>query len=328
MKERNNRNSSQKVKYSFIKILTGSDLSRRRLPFMSIESRNGGPNVWLTACGHGDEVGGMVVIQEIFKILRKKPLLKGSVYAFPLMNPIGFETASRNITLSKEDLNRSFPGNKNGSLAERIAEQIFSTILDTNPALVLDLHNDWMKSIPYTVVDVLQSGKNQNACDYARAFAHITGFLTIQETDNLKKTLSYTLLQNNIPALTVELGESFVVNEENVNYGVKSILNIFSELGMIAPVSENFVHKSREGFENNILEFSNEPVSTSSGIIRFMANPGSTMRKEQPLAKIYNPFGKLQETLQSLHNGVILGYSDSSVAFPGAPVMAFGITED
>ena len=121
MKEINNRNSSQKVKYSFIKILTGSDLSRRRLPFMSIESRNTGPSVWLTACGHGDEVGGMVVIQEIFKILRKKPLLKGSVYAFPLMNPIGFETASRNITLSKEDLNRSFPGNINGSLAERIA---------------------------------------------------------------------------------------------------------------------------------------------------------------------------------------------------------------
>ena len=34
---------------------------------MSAESKNQGPTVWITACGHGDEVGGMVVIQEIFK---------------------------------------------------------------------------------------------------------------------------------------------------------------------------------------------------------------------------------------------------------------------
>ena len=58
---------SQKIKYSFIKIMTGSDLSRRRLPFMSAESSKSGPVVWLTGCGHGDEVGGTVVIQEIFK---------------------------------------------------------------------------------------------------------------------------------------------------------------------------------------------------------------------------------------------------------------------
>jgi predicted deacylase len=66
---------------------------------MAAESPCPGPVVWLTACVHGDEVGGIVVIQELFKTVRKQ-LLKGSIYAFPLMNPLGFETASRDIILS------------------------------------------------------------------------------------------------------------------------------------------------------------------------------------------------------------------------------------
>jgi predicted deacylase len=47
-----------RISYSFQKILTGSDLSRRRLPLMSATSASPGPVVWLTACGHGDEVCG------------------------------------------------------------------------------------------------------------------------------------------------------------------------------------------------------------------------------------------------------------------------------
>ena len=70
------KNSSQRIKYSFINLLTGSDLSKRRLPLMEIKSLKPGPVVWLTACSHGDEIGGIVVIQEIFKMIRKMPLLK------------------------------------------------------------------------------------------------------------------------------------------------------------------------------------------------------------------------------------------------------------
>jgi predicted deacylase len=126
------RDTNIKVEYSFVKILTGSDLSSRRLPIMSVKSINSGPTIWLTAGVHGEEVGGMVVIQEIFKKL-KNNLLKGEVYALPLADPIGFETSSRVIVQSEEDLNRSFPGNKDGSLAERMADRIFTTIIKTNP---------------------------------------------------------------------------------------------------------------------------------------------------------------------------------------------------
>jgi predicted deacylase len=320
-----NKDQSQKVRYSFLKILTGSDLSRRRLPFMVIESPNPGPVVWLTGCIHGDEVTGIVTIQEVFKTIRKQPLQNGSLYAFPLMNPIGFETASRNITLSKEDLNRSFPGSKTGSVAERIADKIFSTIKETNPTLLLDLHNDWMKSIPYTVVDPTPGSAHKKAYEQTLKVAGKSGFLVVQETEEIKGSFSYSMLENDIPALTIELGESYIVNENNVEYGVKSILGILAYLNMTVKPAEDFTYQAPEAAKGKTLKFSSLPVSSASGIIRFLTQPGNLVKNGQSVAKIYNAFGKLQDTLLCKQDGVVLGHSDFSVAFPGAPVMAFGV---
>jgi len=317
----------QSIKYSHIKILTGSDLSRRRLPLMMIQSANPGPVVWLTGCIHGDEVIGMVVIQEIFKIIKKQPLIKGSIYAFPLMNPIGFETSSRNITLSKEDLNRAFPGNKLGSLAERIAEKIFPTISQTRPSVVIDIHNDWQNSIPYVAIDPDPGQAHQEVYEQTRWFAQQTGFLVVRDTDEIQHTLSDSLIHFGVPALTIELGESYVINEINVEYGVRSIQSILAGLGMMAGNSEMFYHPNARDFAGKILTYSQQPTSSSSGIIRFLLKPGDSIRKDQPFARIYNPFGKVQETLCARRDGIVLGHSDSAVAFPGVGVTAFGEIE-
>jgi len=325
MRTDKNKKIPQKVSYSFLKMLTGSDLSRRRLPFMSVESTNKGSVVWLTGCIHGDEVTGIVIIQEVFKRIQKQHLLHGSIYAFPLMNPIGFETASRNITLSREDLNRSFPGNKNGSVAERIAAIVFDKIIQTNPDLVLDLHNDWMKSIPYTVIDPSPGTAHKQAYEKTKTAAAKSGFITVLDTDEVKSSFSYSLLQQNIPALTIELGESYVVNEKNVTYGVQSVLSILAHLQMIEQPAEAFNFPTTPQTGQKILKFSSQPVSGVSGIIRFLVKPGDLVKSGQPVAKIYNAFGKLQDTVICTNDAIVLGLSDSSVAFPGAPIMAFGV---
>lgn len=325
MKANKDKKVPQKVKYSFLKIMTGSDLSRRRLPFMSVESANPGPVVWLTGCIHGDEVTGIVTIQEVFKSIQRQHLLRGSVYAFPLMNPIGFESGSRYITLSREDLNKSFPGSENGSLAERIADRILCTIKETKPSLVLDLHNDWMKSIPYTLVDIDPGPAGRVAYRQAKLIAQKTGFLVVAEMEQSSQSLSYTLLRDNIPSLTIELGESYVVNEQNVQYGVGAVVGILRHLEMIEVVDRVPHYEIPESLRGKTLSFSSGPTSSGSGIIRFVGAPGDIVKKGQVVAKVYNAFGKLLDTVKCSNDGVILGHSDSSVAFPGAPVMAFGI---
>ena len=322
------KNSSIRMYYLFIKILTGSDLSNRRIPIMVLESVNPGPVIWLTACVHGDEIGSIVVIQEIFKKIKKRGLLKGTVYAFPLMNPLGFELSSRHITLSEEDLNRSFPGNNEGSLAERIAEKVFSTVMQTKPDLVLDLHNDWRKSIPYALIDPCPNTTNKEVYENTKILCRKTEFPVILDTDDVEKTFTYNLLKKNIPALTLELGESDVVNEKDVDTGVKSVWNILAHMKIVEPLEKPFNYEIPEEVKGKILRYSQKPFSHTSGIIRFLVKPEDIVKKGEPIARIYNAFGKILETLNAENDGIVLGYSDYSAAYPGASIMAFGVLKE
>jgi predicted deacylase len=294
---------------------------------MSIKSDQPGPVIWLTACAHGDEVCGMVVIHEIFR-KAKKQLLCGSINAIPLMNPFGFEHGTRMITPSQEDLNRCFPGNSQGSLGERMASDIFSMVMESNPDLVLDLHTDWKRSVLYAVLDAYPgSSIHKPAYELAKKIALDTNLIVIQEQEILEGTLSYNLLLNSVPSLTLELGEPYVINEINVSAGVDAIWSVITSMKMCKspdPLLESAsIQVDRAA---NIYQYFDLPHSSTSGIIRFLAQPGQSIRAGQPFAKISNAFGKHQETINAMRDGMILGHTDSSVVFPGMPIMAFGVT--
>ncbi len=314
-----------KFHYSFMKIMTGSDLSLRRLPLMSAESANPGPLVWLTACSHGNEVSGIVVIQEVFKILKGR-LRCGTVRAFPLMNPLGFEMGTRHIAMSREDLNRSFPGSLKGSLGERMAHRIFSAITEDKPSFVVDLHNDWVESIPYILLDN-DPGKNHKAAyRESLSVAKKAGLCLILDTEDLNRSLSLNLLLHDIPALTIELGKPNVVSESNVTFGLETIRNILAHLGMISLDDKPFRFPLAPGYgDGRLLSYSDKPYSSKTGIIRFLAKPGDVVKTGQRLAKNINAFGKHQETIAAIEDGIVLGHTDSSAAFPGMPIMAFGV---
>lgn len=329
MSKQDKPHPTAKVKnhYSFKKIMTGSDLSRRRLPLMCATSENPGPVVWLTACSHGNEVSGIVVIQEVFKSIRRR-LTRGSVQAFPLMNPLGFESGLRHITMSGEDLNRSFPGSSSGSLGERIAHSIFDTIIKTEPDLVVDFHNDWIESIPYVLIDHDPGKPHGRAYRKAIHVAKQAGMCMIVDAEEIHASLSYNLLLRDIPAITFELGMPNIVSESYVTYGVEAIWNILADMDMIAPRDKPFRYPLPPGYAHNkLLRYSEKPYGAKTGIIRFLAAPGDVVKTGQPLAKIVNAFGRSQETMTAIEDGIVLGHSDSSVAFPGVPIMAFGIAD-
>src|SRR6056297_2602995 len=179
------------IRQQFIKIMTGSDLSQRKIPIVTLKSKNPGPVIWLTACAHGDEVTGIVIIQELMRYIKKNGLLKGSIYAIPIMNTIGFENVSRHVTFSNEDLNRSFPGSPAGSLAERIAFRIFDTIMDTSPDLVIDLHNDWINSIPYALVDPVE--EDHEIHETIIRYAAQSGLPVVVDRDLLRSSFSHSI---------------------------------------------------------------------------------------------------------------------------------------
>jgi predicted deacylase len=114
------------------------------------------------------------------------------------------------------------------------------------------------------------------------------------------------------------------VSERNITNGVTAILKLLNHIGIIKRTdlndSETISGKTRE-----ILLYSQLPLSSTSGIIRFYTGAGEKVKTGQMIAKIYNAFGKMREVLHAENDGLVLGCSDTSLAFPGFPVMAFGI---
>ena len=308
-------------------ILEGSDISERRIPRLSAFGPTPGPTIWFTGGVHGDEVTGVVVIHELFKRLRKRPLARGIVHAFPLLNPMGFEAHTRYVPLSGEDMGRSFPGSPAGSPAERIADRVFQVILETEPNLVLDLHNDWRHSIPYAVLDAFVGKRHRAAYAEARRAGQRSGFLPLRERGDeaarFHGALSWALLRHDVPALTIELGESDVVNELNVQRGLGCLWRLLGEYGLVEKEPEPYRYELPPEFSGRVLHYSEEPLSPATGILRFLRGPGEVVRREKPIARIVDSLGRIKHTLRAQHDGIVLGHADAAVTHPGLPVMAF-----
>jgi uncharacterized protein len=310
--------------YSFIRVVTGTDLSKRRLPLMEADSGVPGPKLWLTGCLHGDEIGGTVVIQEVFQRLRGN-LIAGKISALPILNPFGFEQVSRDLPFSSEDLNRLFPGDERGSLGQRLTRTIYQRITSDRPALVLDLHNDWRRSVPYALLDYeYENHPDKTLTRRLLELAAALDFPVIIDTEKITGTLSGTLLKSGIAAITLELGEAMTINENNITQGVTAIWKLLLHLGMVRQESSTDLTPAAQK-PVRLLYYSQRPLSSTSGILRLAIREGSLVKKGQILGRIYNAFGRVQETLRAERDGMVLGCTDHSLSMPGFPVAAFGI---
>jgi len=134
------------------------------------------------------------------------------------------------------------------------------------------------------------------------------------------------MLQHDVASFTIEIGGAYVVNEEHVQTGKYALWKTLSGLGMVEPnMSKMPKSDIPQSYLQKVLKYSHEPRADASGIIRFIVSPGDIVKMGQPVALIYNVFGKLQSTLAANKDGIVLGHADSSVAFPGAEVVAFGV---
>ena len=181
------------------------DIAQRQIPVLNADSGIPGPVVWLTACIHGDEVGGVAVVHDVVAAVRKSGLRCGSVRAVPLVNSMGFETVSRFFNSDREDLNRCFPGRADGTMGQQVARRLFDTMSKSAPSLVIDIHNDWVRSIPYILIEAARSDRYADADRAALRLARAAGLLLVADPDTYQpthNTLSGALMAAGVPAFT------------------------------------------------------------------------------------------------------------------------------
>lgn len=299
---------------------------------MILKSPKSGPVIWLCGAIHGDEVTGIEVIHRVFDFLEAGSLTRGSVYAIPVMNPLGFEMISRDNPYDEEDLNRQFIGNPRGSTAERMAALIYSTIAKTKPDFVLDLHTDSSLSVAYTIVDKLKKPKEDGTLKKTVAVTEKLGLPWAYDYEDhagypLEKSLSGALVTNGIPSVTVELGGPYVINPYFVEKGLLIVRYLLSHFNMlrysVLPVNPYF----RPKLLRKPLRFYEEVRSEKSGIVNYKVTPGQVVRKGQIIAKIKNALGRTVETIKSPQRALVLSLCDQSVSFPGSDLFTLAVED-
>lgn len=110
------------------------------LPIPVGSVRNGaGPVVLLMAGNHGDEYEGQVLVSQLLREIEPQ-WVRGQLIFLPMANFPAAEAGQRTSPLDGGNLNRSFPGNPQGTPTEVIADYIENTLLARAQYLV-DLHS-------------------------------------------------------------------------------------------------------------------------------------------------------------------------------------------
>lgn len=253
-----------------------------------------GPCLFISAAIHGDEINGVEIIRRLLKLPALKRL-KGTVIAVPIVNVHGFINHSRYLP-DRRDLNRSFPGSEQGSLAARLANLFIQEIV-CQSTHGIDLHTGAIHRSNLPQVRANLDDKETEKL--ARAFD-----VPVIISSNLRDgSLREAAAEHGIPMLLYEAGEALRFDEVSIRAGVNGIVNVMRTLDMLPPSRS----QSKKHIEPVVARSSFWVRAPDSGILRTMVPLGARVKKDSLLAVVADPFGERETQITTTFNGIIIG---------------------
>jgi hypothetical protein len=293
------------------------NLSSYRLPTRTIidipayvyRAKKPGPTVLFLAGMHGDETNGIEVIRRLITGKHLLNLQCGSVIAIPVINIISFLTHTRELPDGK-DLNRCFPGSKNGSFGARIASDLMDEII-SQIDFGVDFHTGGKQINNFPQIRC--SFDDANSVELAILF----GAPFIVNSPYRDKTLRKEANKKNKPILVYEAGESYRFNRLAIEEGVHGCLRFLYNLQMInINVAEQ---------RSIILTRSTWVRAKIPGLFWAKKRYGSKVEKGEPLGTISDPYGEIEYPLLSPETGYIIGLNNQPVVNSGDALIHIGI---
>ena len=267
------------------------------IPVEVICGKESGPVMFVSGAIHGDEING---VESIKRLLSRKKILsyiKGTLIAVPIVNVFGFNRNVRYLP-DRRDLNRTFPGFKNGSLAARIAH-IFMKEIVTKCQYGIDLHTG--RAHRFNLPQVRGCLENPEVEKLAKAF----GVPVILNSNMRDGSLRQAAFEKGINILLFEGGEALRYDEKIISSAENGIIAVMCEIGMIKKKSvRSRLPKSREVFRAESSHWIRAPIS---GSLQVKKKIGNKVNKDQILGIISNPFGTEKTYVKAKKTGIIIG---------------------
>lgn len=260
---------------------------------------------------HGDELDGQYICYEIIKKIQMYPeKLKGIVDIYPDVNPLGIDMGSRGIPMFDLDMNRVFPGDNNGAVAEYTAAGLIDDIIGSDFCLDIHSSNIFLKEMPQ--LRMTEENKDK-LLPYAKKLN--ADFIWIYSSKTvLDATLAYSLNNMGVPTLVAEMGVGHRINNEYCQQLIEGIFNLMTELEVWddAPVNVRNSIVSTEGQVSFI-------SAAGSGIFVSSINSMGTIGMGTHIGDIIEPItGKVIQQIESPTDGIIFSLREHPVVYKGA----------
>ncbi len=182
-----------------------------------------GPALCLTAGIHGDEINGVEIARRVFSSLDPDKV-SGTVVILPMINLAGIRSGERYMA-DRRDLNRLFPGRRDGSLASIVAAGVFKLVTKHCRALI-DLHTGSFSRLNAPQIRV--SLNRPGALDMARHFGSGVVVLGNGPTGSLRREAS----EAGIDAIIYEAAGPHRFDAEAAQVGADGVRSVMAWMGM------------------------------------------------------------------------------------------------
>jgi len=277
-----------------------------------------GPRVAVVSGIHGDELEGLYVCHRLAASLeqigKQRPdALLGQVELYPALNPLGLDTLQRAVPIYGVDLNRNFPGHRDGLLPHRVADAAMRALAGTS--LVVDIHasNIYLREIPQVrIAQCFESTLLPLARDMNLDLIWVHGAATV-----LENTIAHSLNTIGTPCLVVEMGVGMRVTPVFAEQVVIGILHAWQALGVLAEdlEIEPNAHAPLIAHDGNV-HYLNAEVS---GLFVPSAAHWMALGKGQLLGRIVSPLrGEVLAEVRSPVEGVLFTLREYPLVYEGS----------
>lgn len=289
--------------------MPGTDIE---LPYSDIRGAEPGPALLVTGGVHGGEYPGIEAAIRFARGLDASRV-RGRVLVIHMTNPPAFYAKRQYISpLDEKNLNRVFPGNRDGSPTERVAAKVMEALNQAD--FWVDLHGGDIHEalVPFAIFSdqggAVLSGQ-------AEAMARAYGIERILRSSAIAGGSYAAAAERGIPAILVEAGQVGQLDESAVAMHLRGLERLLIHLGMLeGPPPESVA-------EPLLTQFS-WISSPATGLFYRAVQPGQLVSRGALGGVVRDAFGDLLQEVHIPQDGVVLFMVTSLAINRGEPLFA------
>lgn len=263
---------------------------------------------------HGDELEGQYVCFELVRrINEQKDMLTGTVDVYPAMNPLGIDSITRGIPAFDLDMNRLFPGNKDGDMTEYMAAKIIKDVEGSDVCIDIHASNIFLTEIPQIRINELHKKELVPLAKKLNVdFIWVHGASTV-----LESTFAHSLNGRNVPTLVVEMGVGMRITRAYCEQLVDGIFNLMHEMG----IWQGKTKKPRKPIISENPEDVSYLNASTAGVFIPSVNHWEHLKKGDHIGSIIDPLrGKVLDEIISPVDGILFTIREYPVVDAGSLV--------